>query len=51
MIIAAIVSLGYISYIKSSASLSNAEIEQRARALGMDYPSEFKVINDKGVKK
>lgn len=39
-----------ISY-KFSLSLSNEEIERKAKALGMDYPSEFKVINKKDVEK
>lgn len=30
-------------------SLSQGEIEKKAKALGMDYPSEFKVI-EKDVK-
>lgn len=32
--------------------MSKAQIEQKARDLGMDYPSNFKVIiNDKDVNK
>lgn len=34
-----------MSGVKLKSSISNAEIESRAKALGMDYPSEFKVIN------
>lgn len=33
-----------ISY-KVSTTLSQEEIESKARKLGMDYPTEFKVIN------
>ncbi|SFA75043.1 hypothetical protein [Clostridium frigidicarnis] len=33
-----------ISY-KFSMTLNQEEIENKARNLGMDYPSEFKVIN------
>jgi hypothetical protein len=29
------------------SSISNAEIEEKARAIGMKYPEEFKVINKK----
>ena len=29
--------------VNIQTNLSSAEIEKRARALGMDYPSEFKV--------
>lgn len=39
-----------ISY-RFTVSLSKDEIESRARSLGMDYPSEFKVINKKDVEK
>lgn len=31
--------------IKINTNLSSTEIENKARALGMEYPSEFKVIN------
>jgi hypothetical protein len=34
-----------MSSVKININLSNTEIEKKARALGMDYPSEFKVIN------
>ncbi len=37
-----------MSTVKISSNVSDSEIERRARSLGMDYPSEFKVI-DKGV--
>jgi hypothetical protein len=39
-----------MSGVKFNYNVSDAEIEKRARGLGMEYPSEFKVI-DKGVSK
>lgn len=33
-----------MSGVKFRVNLSDAEIENKARGLGMDYPSEFKVI-------
>lgn len=33
-----------MSMSQINLNLSKAEIEKRARALGMDYPSEFRVI-------
>ena len=39
-----------ISY-KFNISLNKEEIEKRAKSLGMDYPSEFKVIDKKDVEK
>lgn len=39
-----------LSTYKFKTNMSNAEIEKRARALGMDYPSEFKVMNKEGNK-
>lgn len=35
---------------KYESSLSREKIEEKARAYGMDYPNEFKVINKKDVK-
>lgn len=32
-----------MSTVKVNYKISNAEIERRARDLGMNYPSEFKV--------
>ena len=34
---------------KINLSMDDKEIETRARSLGMEYPSEFKVINKKDV--
>jgi len=34
-----------MSSVKINTNFSSSEIEKRARSLGMDYPSEFKVIN------
>jgi hypothetical protein len=39
-----------MSSVKFTSNISDAEIEKRARGLGMEYPSEFKVI-DKDVSK
>jgi hypothetical protein len=39
-----------MSGVKFSSNISDAEIERRARGLGMNYPSEFKVI-EKDVSK
>lgn len=39
-----------MSGVKFNANISNAEIERRAKGLGMNHPSEFKVI-DKDVSK
>lgn len=39
-----------MSGVKITTNISDTEIEKRARGLGMDYPSEFKVI-DKDVSK
>ncbi|MDF2884070.1 MAG: hypothetical protein K0R54_4636 [Clostridiaceae bacterium] len=36
---------------KVNYSLSNSQIEEKAAALGMKYPDEIKVINQKGVSK
>jgi hypothetical protein len=37
---------------KYNVNLTRAQIEEKAKGYGMDYPSEFKVINsDKDVKK
>jgi len=34
-----------MSGVKFNNNISDAEIEKRARGLGMEYPSEFKVIS------
>jgi hypothetical protein len=34
-----------MSGVKINTNLSKAEIEKKARGIGMDYPNEFKVIN------
>jgi hypothetical protein len=39
-----------MSGVKLNNNISDAEIEKRAKGLGMDYPNEFKVI-DKDVSK
>jgi hypothetical protein len=39
-----------MSGAKFNIKISDAEIERRAKGLGMNYPSEFKVI-DKDVSK
>jgi hypothetical protein len=39
-----------MSTVKLQSNINNAEIERRARGLGMDYPNEFKVINGEGNK-
>ncbi|WP_281395952.1 hypothetical protein [Clostridium aciditolerans] len=36
---------------KINYQLSKSQIEDRARSMGMMYPDEVKVINDKGVSK
>ncbi|AYD40666.1 hypothetical protein D4Z93_09035 [Clostridium fermenticellae] len=36
---------------KVSYQMSRAQIEDKARGMGMIYPQEVKVINDKGVSK
>lgn len=36
---------------KFNYQLSKSQIEDRARSMGMMYPDEVKVINDKGVSK
>lgn len=36
--------------IPSNRSMTNAQIEEKARALGMNYPSEFKVNYKGGTK-
>ncbi|MFA9398599.1 MAG: hypothetical protein ACERKV_10095 [Clostridiaceae bacterium] len=36
-----------MSYTKITINFSQSQIEEKARGLGMDYPSEFKVIYDK----
>ncbi|WML35424.1 hypothetical protein [Clostridium sp. OS1-26] len=36
---------------KVNYQLSKSQIEDRARSMGMMYPDEVKVINDKGVSK
>lgn len=43
MIISTFIMLG----VKTNCNLSKSEIEIKARGLGMEYPSEFKVITDK----
>ncbi|MBL4937974.1 hypothetical protein JK636_19880 [Clostridium sp. YIM B02515] len=40
-----IISTVIMSSVKFNNNISSTEIEKRAKALGMDYPSEFKVIN------
>lgn len=35
----------------TNKSVTKAQIEEKARALGMEYPSDFKVINKGGTKK
>jgi hypothetical protein len=35
----------FMSAVKFNANISDVEVEKRARGLGMEYPSEFKVIN------
>ncbi|GLC32370.1 hypothetical protein [Clostridium omnivorum] len=47
MIVATLIMIG----VKINYQMSNAEIEKRARGLGMDYPTEFKVIEKKDVNK
>jgi uncharacterized membrane protein YciS (DUF1049 family) len=47
MIIATLVMGG----VKINLQMSNAEVEKKARGLGMDYPTEFKVLEKKGVSK
>lgn len=37
--------------VKINYNLSKSQIEQKARQMGMNYPTEFKVINEKGVSK
>ena len=49
-IITATILLGVISF-NNQKPLSKVQIEDKARGYGMDYPSEFKVILDKGAKK
>ena len=44
MIVATLIMTG----VNINYSLSNAQIEAKARVLGMQYPQDFKVIN-KGV--
>jgi hypothetical protein len=39
-----------MSGVKFNTNISDGEIERRAKGLGMNYPSEFKVI-DKDVSK
>lgn len=34
-----------MSGVQISTNISKSEIEKKARDLGMDYPTEFKVIN------
>jgi hypothetical protein len=36
---------------KVNYTLSKSQIEEKAAALGMKYPDEIKVINEKGVSK
>lgn len=36
---------------KVNYQLSKSQIEDKARSMGMMYPDEVKVINDKGVSK
>lgn len=46
--------IGVVSMLgfKYNTSLTRAQIEEKAKGYGMDYPSEFKVLNsDKDVKK
>jgi hypothetical protein len=35
-----------MSGVKLASNVNDAEIERRARGLGMDYPSEFRVIEE-----
>jgi hypothetical protein len=42
--------LGAVS-LNNQKTLSKVQIEDKARGYGMDYPSEFKVILDKGAGK
>lgn len=36
---------------KISYEFSKSQVEDKARSMGMIYPEEVKVINDKGVSK
>lgn len=40
-----------MSGVKFSASMSDAQIEEKARSMGMDYPDNYKVIQGKEVGK
>lgn len=35
-----------MSGVKLASNVNDAEIERRAKGLGMDYPSEFRVIEE-----
>ncbi|MCT8976090.1 hypothetical protein N4T77_05710 [Clostridium sp. CX1] len=37
--------------VKVNYQMSKSQIEDKARGMGMVYPEEVKVINDKGVSK
>lgn len=47
MVIATIAMTG----VKINYQMSKSQIEDKARSMGMMYPDEVKVINDKGVSK
>ncbi|WP_411679150.1 hypothetical protein [Clostridium thailandense] len=36
---------------KINYQLSKSQVEDKARSMGMIYPDEVKVVNDKGVSK
>jgi hypothetical protein len=40
-----------MSGVKYNVKMTAAQIEEKARAMGMDYPDNFKVIYDKEVGK
>jgi protein subunit release factor A len=46
-----IISTGIMTGVKLEYQMSKSQIEEKARAMGMIYPDEAKVINDKGVSK
>lgn len=46
-----IIATAIMTGVKINYQMSKAEIEKKARGIGMDYPSEFKVINGKDVSK
>lgn len=47
MILSALLMAG----VKTTYKMSDVEIYNRAKALGMDYPDNFKVINNGGTNK